>query len=233
MSTRPFGAKRDLLVERLRSEIAGLKPGTAIDTERALAERFGVSRETVRQSLKRLQEEGLIYTIHGSGTYVAERRVTKRLTLLSFSEELRQRGMRPSTQVLSQALVDEALGEDAPTGPFMRLERVRKGNGLPMSLEVTYVAETVAPGLVHKDLSDSLYQVLRDDYDLRPVRAEEHLSPIVLNRRQATLLKSKTGDPALEITRIALDMSGREIERSISIRPGDRYDFAYIVRAED
>ena len=47
------------------------------------------------------------------------------------------------------------------------------------------------------------------------------------------MLDAKMGEPAFEIIRIALDIRGREVERSTSIRPGDRYDFAYHVRLEE
>ena len=63
--------------------------------------------------------------------------------------------------------------------------------------------------------------------------ADEHISPIVLDATQAKLLNAKKGEPAFEIIRVALDIRGREIERSTSIRPGDRYDFVYNVRVSE
>jgi DNA-binding GntR family transcriptional regulator len=79
-------SKRDWLISELKSELKAQNPDSSIERERQLADRFGVSRETVRQALSSLQSEGFIYTIHGSGSYVAKRRVTKRLKLMSFSE---------------------------------------------------------------------------------------------------------------------------------------------------
>ena len=192
-----------------------------------------MSRVTVRQALYQLQSEGLIYTLHGSGSYVAAQRVTKRMTLNSFSEEIRQRGMTPASQVISITTVDNAPGESPPDGPFTRVERIRLGDGEPMALEVTFVSQKLVPDLAEHDLSQSIYTLLRERYNLKITRAEEHLSPVILSKDQAKLLKFKPGEPALEIKRIALDLSGREIERSISIRPGERYDFKYIVTGSD
>lgn len=226
-------SKKEWLVDELRREIVRKKVDTPIQGERHLAERFGVSRVTVRQALFQLQSEGLIYTLHGSGSYVAAQRVTKRMTLNSFTEEIKQRGMKPSSVLISVATVDNAPGEAPPEGPFTRIERVRMGDNEPMALEVTFVSQKLVPDLAKQDLTKSIYTILNEKYHLKITRAEEHLSPVILSKDQAKLLKFKPGEPALEIKRIALDMSGREIERSISIRPGERYDFKYIVTGSD
>lgn len=49
-----------------------LKPGTKMDSERKLAEEFGVGRPLVREALKRLEERGLIVTMAGRGSFVLE-----------------------------------------------------------------------------------------------------------------------------------------------------------------
>ena len=226
-------SKREWRISELKAELKAQKPDTAIERERSLADRFGVSRETVRQALATLQNEGVIYTIHGSGSYVAKKRVTKRLKLMSFSEELISRGMAPTSKLLTVSTVTQAPGDHAPSGPFLKIERLRLGDGRPMSLEVSYVSSEIAPDLREMDLSSSVYEILRNDYGVKIDSAEEHISPIVLDANQASLLDAKKGEPAFEIIRIALDIRGREIERSTSIRPGDRYDFAYHVRLEE
>jgi len=226
-------SKRDWLISELKSELKAQNPDSSIERERQLADRFGVSRETVRQALSSLQSEGFIYTIHGSGSYVAKRRVTKRLKLMSFSEELINRGMTPTSKLLTVSTVTNAPGENTPVGPFLKIERLRLGDEIPMSLEVSYVSAHIAPDLKEKNLASSIYEILSKDYGVKIASAEEHISPIVLDANQASLLDAKKGEPAFEIIRIALDIRGREVERSTSIRPGDRYDFAYHVFLEE
>jgi GntR family transcriptional regulator len=226
-------SKREWLISEIKAELKEQATDSKIGRERELADRFGVSRETVRQALSALQNEGFIYTIHGSGSYVAKKRVTKRLTLMSFSEELRNLGMVPSSKLLTVSTVTKAPGVNPPKGPFLRIERLRLGDARPMALEVSFVSTEIASDLREKNLSGSIYEILRSDYGVKIESAEEHISPIVLDADQASLLNAKIGEPAFEIIRIALDIRGREVERSTSIRPGDRYDFAYHVSLEE
>lgn len=226
-------SKREWLISEIKSELKERATDSPIERERQLADRFGVSRETVRQALSTLQNEGYIYTIHGSGSYVAKKRVTKRLKLMSFSEELKNRGMTPSSKLLTVSTVTKAPGDHPPKGPFLKIERLRLGDERPMALEVSFVSTEIAPDLREKNLSGSIYEILSRDYGVKIESAEEHISPIVLDSDQASLLDAKMGEPAFEIIRIALDIRGREVERSTSIRPGDRYDFAYHVRLEE
>ena len=55
---------------------------------------------TVRGEIERLTAEGLIYRVHGRGTFVAEPRVAQAVTLSSFSEDMRARGLEPGSIVL-------------------------------------------------------------------------------------------------------------------------------------
>jgi GntR family transcriptional regulator len=152
---------------------------------------------------------------------------------MSFSEELINRGMTPTSKLLTVSTVTSAPGENTPVGPFLKIERLRLGDEIPMSLEVSYVSGHIAPDLKEKNLASSIYEILSKDYGVKIASAEEHISPIVLDANQASLLDAKQGEPAFEIIRIALDIRGREVERSTSIRPGDRYDFAYHVFLEE
>ena len=84
--------KQFRLADLLRTEISELATNDPIPGERALAERFGTSRVTIRQALALLQDDGLIYTVHGAGSFVAPPRVVKQMKLLSFTQEMKQRG---------------------------------------------------------------------------------------------------------------------------------------------
>ncbi|MFF8896073.1 GntR family transcriptional regulator [Streptomyces lydicus] len=61
--------------DTLRREIqAGrIKPGEQLPSHRELQERFNIANMTARSALRVLREEGLIYTVQGRGSYVADK----------------------------------------------------------------------------------------------------------------------------------------------------------------
>src|SRR4029453_13711643 len=129
--TRPKGEQ---LQEILEGVIAALQPGALLPSERLLAERYGVARATVTQAVEGLVSRGLayrvhgsgpfggarrpvpqgvgglaprglVYRVHGSGTFVAEPKFRQPLTLTSFTEDIRARGMTPGSVVRNHAVV--------------------------------------------------------------------------------------------------------------------------------
>src|ERR1041384_668417 len=78
------------LARYMRGLIVGGKLGhrDALPSERELAERFEVSRVTVRKALRELSQEGLLEQIQGAGTFVNRApHVEQRLSTLSRSDE--------------------------------------------------------------------------------------------------------------------------------------------------
>jgi GntR family transcriptional regulator len=105
--------------EMMRDRIidGDLSPGQALPTEQELVERYSISRTTVRHALDQLANEGLVYRQSGRGSFVAHPTVeqgTGKIT--SFTEDMRQRGFTPRTEVLrtrlprGSATIAEKLG---------------------------------------------------------------------------------------------------------------------------
>lgn len=226
--------KQFRLADLLRSEISDLPTHDLIPGERALAERFGTSRVTIRQALALLQDDGVIYTVHGAGSFVAPPRVVKLMKLLSFTQEMKQRRMKTTTQVLSAELIkdDEAALDDfiVVSEPAFRIERLRFGDDEPLSYEISYIIQSIAPNLLEQNLTQSLYHILDSIYGQEVFSADEHLTPIVVNEGIAKILCIPIGSPAITIQRTGYNIRGEEVERSIAIRQGERWDFKYSMR---
>ena len=226
--------KQFRLADLLRSEISDLAVHEPIPGERALAERFGTSRVTIRLALALLQDDGLIYTVHGAGSFVAPPRVIKQMKLLSFTQEMKIKGLKPSTKVISSQLIEDdehATDDFIVVGePAYRIERLRFGDLEPLSFEITYVNQSIAPNLTDRDLTKSLYHILETEYGQEVYSADEHLVPIIIDTRIAKFMKIADGSAAIRIQRTGYNIRGEEVERSISIRQATRWDFKYSIR---
>jgi len=219
------------LAEHLRQLIIQgvLADQDVLPGEREMAERFGVSRVTVRKALQVLAEEGLLEQRQGSGNFVSRtKRVEQPLSVLtSFTEDMRSRGMRPASTWLhrgvSAAMPEEALALGLRPGETVsRLRRLRTTDGIPMAIEQVTVPCRFLPD--PEAVRESLYEVLRAGGH-PPFRALQRLSAVQLNADQATLLKVPAGSAALFIERRTFLEDGTPLELVRSQYRGDTYDF--------
>jgi len=236
---RPAGVHRQLkhevLRRRLRTEIDRRGPHTALPTERELASRYEVSRSTVRQALDALTDAGVVYRVHGAGTFVASPTISKSHILTSFTEDMRARGLRPGTRLIvadetaAGRLIADELRID-PLDPVVRMVRLRLADDRPMCLETVHLPSDRVPGLLRHDLNDSLYRILETSYTMRMVRAEQVWTAVSLDERSAALLSVPAGSAAFHVRRISMDERDRPQEATISLYRADRYDARMTVR---
>lgn len=216
--------------ERIAALIADADPGTAVPTERELAREFGTSRTTVRLALAALSADGRLQRTQGRGTFVAEpRRVIVR-QLTSYSDDLREQGRNPSSQVLSvgQAPADARVAErlDVPEGALVhRIERIRGVGGESLAHEIAYLAGEL-PGLdTELARHGSLYATLRESYGIRLARVEDLVETVMADPEEARLLGMDLGVPMLLIHRTGWGSDDRPVEFTRSVFRGDRFSF--------
>jgi len=203
-----------------------LDVGDAIPSERALSERFGVARMTVRQAVDALVADGLLAREQGRGTFVAPRRVDFEMRLTTFGEEMRRRGMRPDSKVLAAdkvpapADVAEALGIQ-PGRPVHYLCRVRYADGTPMSIEQTWVPVALVPDLFEHGAPGSVYEALRR-FGLDPAWGEETLTASEADERESALLSMRSRRAVMRAERRTYSESG-PCAYSRACYRGDRY----------
>jgi GntR family transcriptional regulator len=233
-SPKYYAVKRHLL-----DLISALPVGSAIPTERVLTIELGTSRTTVRQALSEMVGEGRLVRRQGSGTFVAEPKISWPLQMTSFSEQAAVHGHVASTQLLlaerqpSEADVAARLAIRTG-GPIFCIERLRLVDNAPMAVETSYLSAARFPGLATKmRTAPSLYRVLSEAYGAVPATAEETIETAAASPREAKLLDTETGSPMLVLSSHSFDALGQPIEWVRGWYRGDRYTFVAQVSAPD
>ena len=169
------------LYQQVRSILASwikdgkLQPHDKIPSERQLCERFSVSRMTIRQALSKLKEEGVIYTRHGKGMFVAEPPSELELTfvLTGYSEETALvRGVLSSTVIDARLITATATLREALSLPhseeLIRIEKLRSLKGAPVGFQTIHIPHRLCPGYLDRGL--------HEDVQLEVIQSEYHLS---------------------------------------------------------
>jgi len=221
--------KQDEIRERVMELIETLEVGQAIPSERRLCEQLGVSRLTLRAALDDLVREGHLTRRHGSGTFVSRPKIAQPLTLTSFSEDMRRRGMVPGSRTLELTVVPAGarLGRRlqlSPEDPVVRVTRLRLADGEPMALEVLHVPAALVPGLTQADLENrSFYELMEERYGVHISSATQTIEPTVTSAEESEALGVPLHSPAFLFERTTLTASGRPMEFVRSFYRGDRY----------
>ena len=214
---------RDYLRALVTSELG---PGDPVPSERALCERFGVSRMTVRQAVDALVVEGVLERVQGSGTYVAPPKVDLQVRLASFTEEMTRRGMTASVKVLAAEEIGAepdiaAALELKPGAAVVHLHRLRFADDEPMAVEHTWLPAGRLPGFIDDEPPTSVYVELAAR-GLIPDWGEDTIDAGEADHEEAELLTIRRGKPVLRISRRAF--TGNEpIEYARSAYRSDRY----------
>jgi GntR family transcriptional regulator len=215
--------------DRVLDLIDQLAVGEAIPSERQLSADLEVSRLTVRAAIDDLVREGYLIRRRGSGTFVSEPKIAQELTLTSFTEDMRRRGMRPASRTLELNVVPAGarLGRFLHVSPSERIvvaKRLRLADEETMAIETLHVPEALVPGLSARDLEDqSFYELLRERYGVLVVGGTQTIEPTVTNEEESEALGVPLHSPAFLFERVSRSEQGNIVEFVHSIYRGDRY----------
>lgn len=208
-----------------------LKPGDLVPSERELAERYEVSRMTVRQAINNLVNDGYLVRQRGKGTFVASSKIEQGLQgLTSFSEDMRERGMTPGSKLLEFNLVKVSAAIASKLkideGELVyEIKRVRLADELPMAYEMLYISQHIAPGLTEEIAGASIYEYLEKALNITIAKGEQSLEASIARKNEAAILQIKEGAPVLLIERTSYMDNQKPLEFVQSIYRGDRYKF--------
>lgn len=190
---------RDRLRDRI--EIGEFMPGTAIPSEKELADSYGVSRMTIRSAIEELRKEGLLQPIQGKGVYVLGNKLETMLDMVTgFSQSIigPDRNIKNSLVSINRRAAGPLMAgilkvdEDAE---LFSIKRLSSTEDTPVALEVTQIPVDLIPNLENLNLTDFSLGDIYAYYGLQVHSAEQNLDVVTLGRNEARLLGIKVDTP--------------------------------------
>ncbi|MCP1649629.1 GntR family transcriptional regulator [Pseudomonas nitroreducens] len=222
------------LKEILRTRILDgtYPPLSRMPSEAELGKAFEVSRITVRQALGDLQKEGLIFKIHGKGTFVAKPKAFQNVsTLQGLGESMTQRGyevinrLRSFKSVPANAQVAARL-QVAEGENVVQIKRARLVNRELVSLEITWLPEAVGKRLEKADLvSRDIFLILENDCALPLGHADLAIDAILADAELARALEVEEGSPVMRIERLTHTADGAPLDYEHLYYRGDAFQY--------
>jgi GntR family transcriptional regulator len=231
--------KRQPLYEQLEKillrDIQGRENGEMMPTEKELCVQYGISRQTVRQSFKRLSEGGYLVRTAGRGTVVSHPKIARDngWALENFNLEMRQHGIKPETKILGlevipgSAFFNHRLGLDGHER-LIFLRRLRFTNGWPYVTADSYLPYKKLAGLEKmRDAleRDSLHLIIEKHFHHVFTGADRSVEAVPVPAREAGDLGIVTGSPALYSETVWHVSAGFAVEFVMEWYRGDRSCF--------
>lgn len=213
---------------RQRIDAGEFHDGFPTDVE--LTEHYGVSRHTAREAVRRLQDEGVVSRERGRGTFVTGTSIEQPTgALYSLFDSLETQGIEQRSEVIGlEEVKDPEVADrfDLPARTlFVRLERLRSADDVPLAHDVAWVPASIARPLLGVDFTHTaLYQELQQRCGVRPVAGEERISAELPPKVERELLRIGAKQPVFRIERRSYD-GDRMIEWRVTSVRGDRYSF--------
>lgn len=232
------------LRDALRELIEEMEPGDRLPSENELVARFGVARGTIRESLKLIEQDGLVDVHHGRGRFVsavADLGVNRPITRFEgVTEMLRALGFEPRTRILlvARAAADDvearALGVE-PGADVVRLARLRTNRRTPLVLSINaFRAELLGELPVEKaDFSGSLHAWL-SARGAAPVSSAAQIRAVTLpEEHRATIGEPAASNAWLLTSERCFDATGGVVLFSRDYHRGDVFSFHVVRRRAD
>ena len=217
---------QDMAMEQIQWYIQEnqLKPHTQLPSERELCTMWQMNRSTLHTAIQQLIEERKLYSVKGSGTFVAPPRLVRDIKgIQSTSEAMRKTGYFLWTEVLQIKEGDKVF----------HLYRLRIRNNVPLMIENSYINYEQCEGLeAHNFAEESLYKVLRD-LGILLTKGTEKVEITFATEEEAKLLKVEEGQYLYYQSGVVNDDRGVGIEFfRIMARP-DQVQYTNVLTRRD
>jgi GntR family transcriptional regulator len=168
----------------------------------------------------------------GRGTFVAPPKITQELTELSgFVEDMQAIGRKATARVIDKATVisPEAVARRLalPKGSrVVRIQRVRLGDGVPISFDETYLPLDIGKKVITHNLrAEPIFSLLERKYNIPLIEAEYRIEAVAAERAVAAALRIQPGSPMFLIERTSYSTANRPVDYEKLYYRGDLIRF--------
>lgn len=239
MADRESGS-RPLWQQVLEDLERRIEAGDIVDrfpTDKELTERYGVSRHTVREAVRRLRARGLVDRHRGRGSFLNEERLTQPLgSLYSLFQAVEAQGLEQRSEVLALEPARDAdvatRLELPPRTELIRLERLRYAGDDPLALDRVWLPADIGRKLLDVDFTrTALYDQLQERVGIRITAVDETLEPIIPDDDARELLQLADDEALLRVQRLGRG-ADRPIECRVTLIRGQRFLYTNTWRAD-
>lgn len=210
------------------------KKNDMIPTELELANTYNVSRVTVRRATDNLVAQGILYRTPGAGTFVAYKTPTQKIaTLKSFTEEMEELGLKPTTKVTTFT-IKEAGSKTAKilgineSDMIYYIERARYANDDIYVFEKTYMSVKNNPDISIKILEGSKYDYVENIRGAKIDYSYHQTSPILPDKMLSELFKIDESTPIIKIANTTYLEDGTVLDFTQLFLNSTKYQLNYI-----
>ncbi|MBU3848367.1 MAG: GntR family transcriptional regulator [Candidatus Acinetobacter avistercoris] len=205
-----------------------------LPSENELSELFSVSRITIRQALHKLSQDGLIFKVHGKGTFVSKPKAYQNITQLQgFAEAMSSSGHHILNEVLSIELIEAPLKvvsklKLAVRSQVAEIKRVRLLNNEPVSYELTYLPVEIGLQLQNKQVDlrvSDIFTAIEQDLSIPLGYADLNIDAIQADDELAQLLSVDIHTPILRVERLTHDANEHPIDYEYLYFSGESFQY--------
>ena len=236
-SAIPLHAQIEKHLRRLISLEEYKNGNNLLPTEVTLSKKLGVSRNTVRQAVNALVNEGLIERKKGVGSKVVHKKITTRLdNWISFTKEMRNQGIDVVNYMVQNTLVNapNEINDGlaiSQSKEIWKLEKIRGSKDAKYLYSVSYFHPRV--GITGKeDFNTPLYELLEKEHDVIVSTSKEKISAITASKKISLLLDVEKETPILKRERIVCDLGDRPVEYNIVYYRTDYFTYDIEIKRE-
>jgi GntR family transcriptional regulator len=225
--------------ETLRDRILNgtYQPEARLPSESQLMRTFEASRITVRQALRDLSSEGLIFSSQGKGSFVSRPKAIQNVRRLEgFGEAMSAQGYETTARVLALEIiaaekrVRDELGLPASgKARVIRLKRVRYLNRVPVSVEISHFPLDVGEPLMNLNLSGDVFPLLENVVGIPLGTARIQINAGLPIEEHQSLLGVDRHHPILQVERLTRSSVGRPVDYEFLYFNGETFEYCFEV----